>query len=119
MTRVVSVVEKDIFPVPPSAPIVIAANTAQNVLPTIQGSKEETASRFVQNIGANSCNYSFGADCNGQEFHGQIPAGSQMNASSCGQRVSIYSLLGTTIVVSVFRRVDLYAHVNITPQVLP
>lgn len=100
-------------------PIVCAANTATDVLPDILSNPAnpgvacappnyEVAARYIQNIGANIAYFSYGADCEGLgECNGAIAAGAQMNATDCGQRISINSPAGTTISRLVLLRKDM------------
>ena len=115
--RVSNSVEKNVFVVP-SVPKAIPANTATEVLNDSNADNIELAGRYIQNIGANDCYYSFGTDnCSAGNFNGILAkaasvdvngfgAGQQLDVSNCGQRVSVFSVGGTTIVSTIIKRND-------------
>ena len=110
-------VEKNVVNVP-TTPIVVPSNTPTDVLPDLTQVNGEYCGRFIQNVGANDCYYSFGVNCSPQQFNGVIakPAsvnanghgsGQQFDSSNCGQRLSVYSVGGTTIAVTLLKRNNL------------
>lgn len=131
MIRVATSVPKNVVADPIGQPLVLAAggvanpsgsgqNIGVDVLLDIKSFPGvEFAARYVQNVGANPCNYAFGQDCLANVFHGQLAAGQQLNASDIGQRINVFSALGTSIVVATFRRNDLGNHGNVLPTKLP
>ena len=101
-----------------SIPIKIPAATAVDVLVDVSGIAQEYAGRYVQNIGPNSCYYAFGNDCSPAALNGvllpatavdanNLGAGQQVDCSNHGARVSVYSVAGTTVAVTILRRNDL------------
>lgn len=119
MQRVINTVEKNIRTKPIKA-IVVAANIATDVLADLldvqKGEQQEVCWRSIQNVGANPCFYAFGQDCDATEnFQGQMQAGQQLNCSNHGERVSVFSPLGTTIAITLLRRLDLHKFPNIIP----
>lgn len=123
MQRVINTTERNIR-LKPFPCKVIPANASTDVLDEItdiiKGEKTEVAGRYIQNIGANPCFYSFGEDAdNGMTVQGQMQAGQQLNCSNHGMRVAVFSPLGTTIAITFLRRVDLSTHENILPAVRP
>lgn len=132
MVPVYNIVPRNVRPVPAGAPIAIAAGVvgvtdgsgevpnSNDVLPDIsKDGRTEYSARYVQNVGANPCFYSFGQDCNAAAYHGVLAAGQQLACSDCGARVNVYSALGTTIVTTVFRRFDQAQHGNVLPSIIP
>jgi len=99
--------------------IPVPANTATKVLP-YDNSRDEIASRYIQNVGQNGCYYSFGvwklnADgvtqdpvCNDVNvFHGYLAAGQQLDCTAHRKIVSVYCPgAATTISTTVVRRKD-------------
>lgn len=93
------------------------AATATKVL-SADNSRDEIASRYIQNTGANPCYYSFGVFtlnpdgsqnpiCNDtNQYHGWMAAGQQLDCTAHRKIVSVYSPLGTTISTTVIRRKD-------------
>lgn len=114
-------VEKSIRAVSASPPIVIAAGNNADILPDITNNFGQFASRYIQNVGANSTNYAIGQDCTAVSYHGVIAAGQQFNATDCGsERINCYSPNGTTLVSTSLRRIDVDAGGGgILPQKLP
>lgn len=114
MLRTINAVEKNVVLVPTN-PIVVNANASTDVLSAIVGTTGEYAGRYIQNVGANDCFYTFGHDCDGTNYSGILAAnstnavdkaGQQLDASNCGQRVSVYSVGGTKIAVTILKRND-------------
>jgi hypothetical protein len=116
--RVSNSVEKNVFVVP-SAPVIVPDSQAKVVLPDTSSTNIEYAGRYIQNVGSNDCYYAFGTDnCSPGNFNGMLAkaasvnangdgVGQQLDVSNCGQRVSVYSIGGTKIVVTVLKRNDL------------
>lgn len=115
--RVSNHVESNVIAVP-QAPIVVKATTSTQVLPSLVGDKVEYAGRYIQNVGANACYYNVGGTCSPQQFSGIMSAGAvldtngfgsgqQFDASNTGDSVTIYSVLGTTIAITLLRRNDM------------
>lgn len=115
-----SVVPKNVNALPALAPVAIVAggvpppggsgqNIGVDVLTDISKNSDtsEYAARYIQNVGANSCNYAIGQDCTAGVYHGQIAAGQQFNASDFGQRVNVFSATGTNVTVTILRRRDM------------
>ncbi len=118
--RVANTVEKNIISVP-FPPKVIAATTSINVLPSIVGTRDELAGRYIQNVGANACYYAIGHECDATNFNGVLAGGGtadangfcsgmQFDASNCAQGIWVYSVSGTTIAVTILKRNDLATH---------
>jgi hypothetical protein len=114
--RVANSVEKNVVSVP-IKPIVVPTTTATDVLDSIIGHRAEYAGRYIQNVGANACYYAIGHDCDPTNFNGILSQGAevdangfasgmQFDASNNGQRVSVYSVGGTTISVTLLKRND-------------
>ena len=115
--RVSNSVEKNVVNVPKNL-VVLTATTAKDVLPNATSIIGELAGRYVQNVGANDCYYVFGSDCSPVNFNGILAAntgnadvngfksGQQLDASNCGQRLSMYSVGGTTISITLLARND-------------
>lgn len=121
--RVVNVCEKNIVAVPTKPVTVpVAGNVSTMILDNITklGPNVEVAGRYIQNVGANPCFYNFGSDCDSNtNYMGVLAASQQLDCSNHGMRIDVYSTLGTTIAVTLLRRVDNYNHVNIIGQITP
>ena len=103
-------VEKSVVNVP-SLPVVVPSNTATNVLNNISQVPGSYTGRYIQNVGANDCYYAFDGDASATNFQGILfkPANTNANGHGSGQqldcsnhpcRVSVFSVGGTTIAVS-------------------
>jgi|ERR1019366_2765810 hypothetical protein len=115
--RVQNSVEKNVFVVP-QPPLVIVANTATVVISDSNKDNVELAGRYIQNVGANNCYYAFGTNnCSKGNFNGILAgapavdangfgAGQQLDVSNCGQQVSVFSVVGTTISFTILKRND-------------
>ena len=101
-----------------SVPIKVSANTSTDVLIDVSGIPQEYAGRYVQNVGSNIAYYSFGVKCSATNFNGVLaPAttvdsngfgsGQQLDCSNHGAKVSVFSVGGTTVAVTLLRRNDL------------
>ena len=117
MIRVANTTEKNAI-ILPQAIIAVTAATSTEVLFSISNRTEEFLGRYIQNVGANACYVNIGADCNPTNFiailapSGTLDAngygsGQQFDCSNTGQRVTIYSLSGTTIARYLIRRDDI------------
>jgi hypothetical protein len=111
----------------PILPIVVPAATPNanppagttDVLADNTNDKSEYAQRMIQNVGANPCYYNFGADCDAtNNFCGILSPLQQLDCSIDLERVSVYSVLGTTIAITLLRRVDLFQHLQIRNQLI-
>ena len=107
MNRIINSCDKSIVAIPAN-PIVVGAAASTDVLADLTGVKGEYAARYLQNVGANDAYYAIGQDCSPNSYHGIIQANGkqQLDCSSFAQRVSVYSVVGTTIAVCVLRRLD-------------
>ncbi len=115
--RVANTTEKDVVLVPTN-PLVIPTNTATVVLSDATSTSGEIAGRYIQNVGANDCYYSFGHTCDPTNFCGILskPAnvnsdgfgsGQQLDASNCGQALWVFSRGGTTLSITLLKRNDM------------
>lgn len=115
--RVSNSVERSVTIVPYQL-IIIPAATAVDVLIDISRINGEYAGRYIQNVGANDCYYNFAVNCDPTHFNGILSkpsavdangygSGQQLDASNCPQKVSVYSVGGTTIAMTIFKRNDL------------
>lgn len=103
--RTVNVVEKNALVDAPVITVIAAAGAAE-VLPVISGVRGEWSGRYIQNVGANPCYYAFGVNASPTEYHGILSALQQLDCSNHGMLVSCYSVLGTSIAITVIRRYD-------------
>lgn len=99
-------------------PIPCAANKSVTVLKAVGEYNVEFAGRYIQNVGASDAYYTFGHDCLANNFSGILAAstgnadangfksGQQLDVSNCGQHVSVWSIGGTTIAVTLLLRND-------------
>lgn len=114
MIRVISTSERNVQIAPPRL-VVAAANTSTEVFPQQQFTKGEIASRYIQNVGANSCYYAIGVqnangvgECdNGSQYHGILASQQQLDVSATRQCVAVFSVAGTTIATTIALRTDL------------
>jgi hypothetical protein len=114
MIRTIQYAEKNVITLPPNV-ITIAATTATFVLRDSRVHKTEISQRFIQNTGANPLYFSEGVtDASGNascdnllNYHGYLAAGQQLDCSQHRQCVSVYSVLGTTVAVTVRHRYDM------------
>jgi len=101
-----------------SVPITIPAGKAVDVLVDVSGVIQEYAGRYVQNVGSGIAYYAFGSDASPAGFNGVLfqasavdsngfGSGQQLDCSNHGAKVSVYSVAGTTIAVTILRRNDL------------
>jgi len=115
--RVQNSVEKSVVNVP-FPPVVLAAGVAKDVLADITGDRGEYCARYIQNVGANPCYYSFGHDTDKTNFNGILAGaaatdangfgpGQQLDVSNCGQKINCMSVAGTTIAITILKRNDL------------
>lgn len=118
MLRVISTIEKNVVPVP-TAPVVVAGNTSTMVLPDISKSVGEFSSRYIYNNSASNCYYSFGATCSTAQYNGIMLPNQQLACNDSGCAVFVFSTVGTTIAVSIFKRNDLYTNPGLIPAIQP
>lgn len=101
------------------APVVVAANKSVDIIPDQTGYNfpQEIAGRYIQNVGSGILLYAFGADCNPNNFNGVLAAAATVDSNGLGQggqvdcsehrlRVSVYSVAGTTVAVTILSRND-------------
>ena len=114
---VTNVVEKCVVNVP-ILPVVVPTNTATQVLANVTQVQAQYSGRYIQNVGANDCYYAFDTDASATVFNGILfkPSSTNANGHGSGQqldcsnnpcKVSIFSVGGTTIAVSLFARQNL------------
>ena len=114
--RVSNSVEKNVV-LEPLNPKVIPANTPIEVLTDIINHRQEYAGRYIQNVGAGDCYYAFGHKVDSTNFNGILSkpgsvdanglgSGQQLDASNNPQAVWVYSVAGTTIAITLFKRND-------------
>lgn len=118
--RVQNSCEKNIVAVPAN-PITVPTSVSTDVLDDVTKERnQEFAARYIFNSGANTAYYAFGQDCdNNKNYHGYLVSGQQLDCSNTCQRVSVYSVGGTTIAPTIFRRLDNAKHVSILQGALP
>ena len=115
--RVQNSVEKNVVNVPLGL-VTLAAGVAKSVLTNITGDRGEYCGRYIQNVGAAPCYYSFGHDTDATNFNGILAGaavvdangfgpGQQLDVSNCGQIVNCMSVAGTTIAITLLKRNDL------------
>lgn len=101
------------------APIVVPALTITDVIPDQTGAAfpQEIAGRFIQNVGSGILLYAIGSDCNPNNFNGVLAAAATVDSNGLGQggqvdvsehrlRISVYSVAGTTVAVTILNRTD-------------
>lgn len=109
-------IEKCVSSVPQKL-VVAAAAVAVDVLPDISTDNAGYIGRYIQNVGANACYYCVGGDASPAQFSGILSAsgtldangfgpGQQFDASNHPCRISIYSVGGTTIAITLLKRND-------------
>ena len=84
----------------------MAANTSTQIF-SQHYSQVELVGRYMQNVGANPCFYTFGSTCTGILYHGVLAAGQQLSISDCADLVSVFSVLGTSICPTAIANQDL------------
>lgn len=117
MMRVITSVDKSVVSDDDYiTPVVLADSVAQDVLSDItttpSGSPNipnyECVSRYIQNVGNNDAYVAFGFDATAVEYQFLLKAGAaQLACNDSGQRVSVFSVGGTTIARAVFIRKDM------------
>ena len=106
MERTFNCIAKSFHADAPKGPIAVAANTPVTVLD--QHFKQvELVGRYIQNVGANPCFYTFGSTCTGINYHGVLAAGQQLSINDCADWVSVFSVLGTSICSTTIANQDL------------
>jgi len=86
-------------------PQVLAAATATTVIDDSIAKNGEYASIELFNAGANNAFYAYGRNCSPQDYNAFIVPG-QMLVVEVRERVSMYSVGGTTISKTILRRMD-------------
>lgn len=106
MIRSGNVVEKNVFAIS-LEPVVCAAATATDVFPDETKVGIEIVYREIFNAGANNAFYKIGGDCdNVKNYNAYLVPGQMLEIASL-QRVSVYSVAGTTISRTEFKRDDM------------
>ena len=116
-TRVSNSVEKNVVNVP-FPPVVLAANVAKDVLADISTINGEFAGRYIQNVGQGIVYYAIGHTCDVSNFNGILAgapsvdangfgAGQQIDISNVGQKISCFSVAGSTVAITLLKRNDL------------
>lgn len=116
MLRIINAVDKSVVLVP-FVPVVVNDSVSTPVVASFAGQRGEIAGIFIQNVGANDCYYSFSHECDPTNFCGMLSkapytntnghgSGQQLDASNCGQNISVYSIGGTTISLTIMKRND-------------
>jgi len=101
----------------PQGLIVLAANTAKDVLPDITKINGDFAGRYIQNVGPNPVYVGIGHDTDKTNFNVVLAGASPVDANGFGQggnfdasntpeRINCYSPLGTTIALTLLKRND-------------
>lgn len=126
MQRIINAVDKSVVTVP-QIPVVVGDSVTKIVLIDVTIQKGEYAGRFIQNVGANDAYYAIGSDASPANFNGMLGkagtvnanghgSGQQFDASNCGQQVTVYSIGGTTIAVTLQKRNDnAQGQLNVAP----
>lgn len=78
----------------------------------------EIRGRYIFNDTGAALYYAFATDkCNNTNtYHGKIPDQGQLNASDCSDEVSVYSVGGGKITVTIIHSQDMFAHRGILSQ---
>lgn len=107
MIRAGNVVEKNVFAIS-LEPVVCPASTATDVFPDeSKVANMEIVYREIFNAGVNNAFYKIGGDCdNVKNYNAYLVPGQMLEIASL-QRVSIYSVAGTTISRTEFKRDDM------------
>ncbi len=106
MMRTIDVCDKNIFPEDPNI-VAVLANTPTTILPDVTKNSSEYAYRVIMNVGANNAFYCFDQTCDGtNNYNGYLIPGQQVNCPGC-VLVSCFSVGGTTIATTVFKRIGL------------
>lgn len=108
MIRTINVAENNLFADPPKV-VALNAATSTPIFPSEQGlATGEIAYRYIQNVGANDVYYAFGVDnVDNVNYHGILPAKSQLDCSNHRLSVVCYSTLGSSVATTLIRRRDL------------
>lgn len=126
MIRTVNQVSRTDRAEPPKV-TVLAGGVSTVVLPDLQQSTipntntdwgMEIRARYIFNDTGAPLYYAYGTDkCdNVTAYHGKIPDQGQLNASDCSQEVSVYSVGGGNISVTIIHSQDLFSHKGILSQ---
>lgn len=90
-------------------PVTIPDSVATDVLPDTTSSYGDVGYIEIFNAGANKAYFAYGRDCNNTtNFNGYIAAGQAMTVIT-RQRVSVFSVGGTIIALTVLKRNDNFA----------
>lgn len=112
MIRVIPAAEHNLQVDPPN-PLTLANNTATELIKNQVGDRSgEIAFRYIQNTGSNPIYYTLGDNstnpvCSPSVYHGIIPVGGQLDCSSTRVRVVGYAAGGSTVGITIVRRIDL------------
>lgn len=105
MLRTINALDKRVLSVP-TKPVVVPDKTATTVLPDTTKSSVEYAYIELFNAGNNNAYYCYGTDAdNIQNYHGWMVPGQQLEVPT-RELVSIYAVGGTTIAITLLKRVD-------------
>ncbi len=110
--RTVNVLEKDLYNLP-TPPVALVANTPKDVLANSQTTSDEIVSIQLFNAGANPAYYAYGRDCDAVGNYNAFLAAGQMLDVQTRERVSMMSVAGTTISITIIRRRDMVQHGNV------
>lgn len=124
--RTVNLVERSAKAEPPKA-VTLVAGTSTVVLPDLNQSRipntntdwgMEIRGRYIFNDTGAALYYAFGTDdCDGTNtYHGKIADQGQLNASDCGQQVSVWSAAGGKVTVTIIHNQDLHQSSGILSQ---
>ena len=108
----------------PAKAITLAAATSTIVLPDLNPIAGQTianpntdwgfeiAARYIFNDTGGKLYYAFGTDkCdNVSTYHGVMADQQMLDASNCGQEVSVYSVAGGKVAITIMHRQDLFPH---------
>ena len=103
IVRSVGFCEKNVVCLP-VMPINVPSNTSTQVLASLSGTNGETASRAIQNVGANPVYYAFGRACDNTNYCGILASQQQLDCSNHGASVSVWcagqtTTIGVTVLV--------------------
>ena len=114
--RVINAISKCVKTQPPKI-VTANANTATDVLPSLESVGGEYVGRYIFNAGAANAYYAFGCDCdiNSKIYHAWIVPGQQLDVSNTGERVSCMSTSALVIATTVMENKDVVNQDNIRP----
>lgn len=109
MIRTIPVAERNVYADPPNV-VTVPAATATMVLAGEVYKKFEISGRYIQNVGANDLFFAFGDTVPNaaNNYHGMLLASGQQQLDCSNNRHSVwvYSVAGTTVATTIFRRYD-------------